>query len=358
MASKPEGVALTGKADARGITAFASARHGIRALAGNENLQEVQNLESHTVVEKARLTVNTNRQPSLTTKRIRDSIAPAAVRLRHPLECRPFRPQDRPVWQPKRRDPRDAGQQRSKEVPFRQRTRLVAAKGLGAIRINFRYASFQSMMAAHSEKAGRDQFFEGHHEAYGFRLHEIHPVNLDLQYQPLQLEWENLVGTRHHMTFDWAVELQDHSIVLGEDKASEEYFADPELEERLNFAEAFLETMGAKLERRVAANLPTQIERRVVKDIYDARRTEFGDDHTQRVHSLIRDAGGTSTMGRVLNAVGEHIEQSEAIIYGMMHQRLLAMPISAPPMLDTPITIPPQATKGALRTFLAQYIPA
>lgn len=286
-----------------------------------------------------------------------DMPLPAPVRLRHPSECLPFRPQPRPAWSPDHRDRRDAGRTRPIQRPDREAVRLVADRSLGAVRINFRYASFQSMAAAHSEKAGRDQYFEGPHETYGFRRDEVDPTRLDLQYQAIRLDWRTEAGVQNSMTLDWGVEMQDGSVVFGEDKASEEYFADPELDERLDFAEEFLANLGAGLQRRVAGGVPTKLERRVVKDIFDDRRTDFDDGHVARVHQLVTGNGGTAALGAVLTAIGEHPTLSLAIARAMMHQRHVAMPLSTPPMRDTPVTIPPKAKKGALRAFLARHVP-
>lgn len=285
--------------------------------------------------------------------------APCAIRIRHPRECAPRRPERHPAWSPGGRDRRDAGAGagRPHDPAERVRTRLVAAPALGAVRINFRYAAFQSMAAAHSEKAGRDQFFEGPHETFGFRLDEIHPSRLDLQYQPARLEWRTRAGVDRGMTFDWVVEMQDHRIVFGEDKADAAYFDDPDLDERLDFAEAFLGGKGASLDRRVAGGLPTALQRRVVKDIYDARRTEFDGALAVRVRDAIRGAGGTARLGDVLETIGRHPALSLDIVRAMMHRRVLAMPISAPPMPDTPVRIPPRARKHALRAFLAAHVP-
>jgi hypothetical protein len=278
-------------------------------------------------------------------------------RLKHPMECMPFRPRPRPVWTPPHHDRHNVGKPRETERPGWRRTKLVAASNLGAVRINFRYASHQAMMASHSDKAGRDQFFEGHHETFGFRLHEISPIVLDLQYQPIRLEWETLAGKRRSLTLDWAIEQQDHELVFGEDKADESYFSEPDLAERLDFAEAFLNKNGAALERRVAGALPTEIKRRVVKDIFDSRRTKFSAQQVERVQTLIKQDGGTTSFGRVLAVIDQHPALSVNIAYAMMHRRHLAIPLSAPPMPDTLVTMPPHATKGALRAFLSKHVP-
>lgn len=279
------------------------------------------------------------------------------VRIRHPLECRPYRPRRKPSWSPRARDRRDAGRPHAPEAPVRCKPHLVADKALGAVRINFRYASFQSMTAAHSEKAGRDQYFEGPHETFGFRRHESDPFYLDLQYQPVKLQWLSLAGVAHEMTFDYGVETQEGRVLLGEDKASEDYFEVAELKERLGFAEAFLERFGVGLERRVAGGLPTELERRCVKNIFDARRTDFDDATASRVRDVLKQSGGTAALSSILTAIGGHPVRALDIVCAMMHERILSIPISAPPMPDTPVTTPPAATKWALRAFLAEYVP-
>lgn len=282
-----------------------------------------------------------------------DLVSDSTVRIRHPLECLPYRPPHRSAWSPSRRA---ENVRRRVENGTYMRPSIIAASTLGAVRINFRYASFQSMAAAHSMKAGRDQYFEGPHETYGFRLHEVDPFCLDLQYQPITIEWYTTAGVRRHMTLDWAIETQDHRIVFGEDKATAEYFDDPDLKERLDFAQDFLERNGASLERRVAGGLSTSLRRRIVKDIFDARRTEVRADVAANVRALVVADGGTSTLARVMETIGEHPALSLDIARAMMHRRLLSMPISSPPMPDTPVTIPAPAKKGALRAFLAAHV--
>lgn len=296
---------------------------------------------------------------------IDDEIPTGAIRIRHPMECRPYRPEPSPAWSPSRhrrggddaRDPRDAGRPRLFDPPTRHAAKLVAAGDLGAVRINFRYASFMSMTAAHSEKAGRDQYFEGPHETYGFRWDEVNPTRLDLQYQAIRIAWESLTGKGHHITLDWGVETETNDIVFGEDKASDDYFDHPDLNERLEFAQALLEDHGASLERRIKGGLKNRIERRVVKDIFDARRTVVEEADAARVRRHVRDVGGTARLIDVLDIIGKHDALSLDTARAMMHRRIISMPISAPPMADTPITLPPAATKGALRAFLAKFVP-
>jgi len=267
----------------------------------------------------------------------------------------PFRPEAQPKWSPGWRERHTRVQQRLDRAAYRS-PKLVADKDLGAVRINFRYASFQSMTAAHSEKAGRDQYFEGPHETYGFRFHEIDTRYLDLQYQPARLEWFSPAGFSHRMTFDYGVETQDGRVVFGEDKPTQDYFEAQDLTERLDFAENYLNTLGASLERRIAGGLSTSLQRRIVKDIFDARRTAFDEMAVARVRSLVLSNGGTASLDRVLGSIGGNKVLALEIARAMMHRRILAMPTHSPPMPDTPVTVPPPAKKGALRAFLARYV--
>lgn len=285
-----------------------------------------------------------------------DMTEPRGIRIRHPLECMPRRPERKPVWSPPLRN-RGASRPPTPDVPERHGVHLAADALLGAVRVNFRFASWHGVSAAFSEKAKRAQFFESPHEAYGYRRDEIDPTRLDLQYQPIALRWTTRAGTRQEIVFDWAVEMQDGSIVVGEDKASEEYFDDPRLSERLDFAEQYLETCGASLERRVAGGLPTRLARRAVKDAYDARRTAFHESTARRVRTMIRNVGGTARLADVLAAIGNHPDRSLDVARAMMHHRLISMPIASMPMPDTPVTIPVPATKGRLRAFLAAHVP-
>lgn len=290
-----------------------------------------------------------------------DIIEPCTVRLRHPMECRPRRPVQGPAWSPgrsKRRDPRDAGKPHVIDPPTRYAAKLVSAHNLGAVRINFIYAAWMSMTAAHSDKAGRDQYFEGANEAFGFRWDEINPRRLDLQYQPIAVHWKSLAGRDHHMTLDWAVETDTHGIIFGEDKASDDYFDDPDLNEKLEFAQALIEDYGASFERRVKGGLKNDIERSVVKEIFDARRTAVDPNVAVRVRQHVQAAGGTAPLGDVLQIIGGHPELSFDTARAMMFHRILSMPISGKLMPDVPVTLPVPAQKGELRAFLADFVPA
>lgn len=175
--------------------------------------------------------------------------SPAPRRLPHPDECLPFRPAHKPLWAPRRKtsDPR---QLTELESTRRLNPKLTSAPDLGQVRVNFRYASFSPSFASFSEKAGRQQYFESHHEAFGFRLHEVDPTVVDLQYQPLTLSWTDLAGRTLSMTFDYAIERDDGTVIVGEDKADSSYFREPRLASRFAFAEAYLETHNAFFERR------------------------------------------------------------------------------------------------------------
>lgn len=278
------------------------------------------------------------------------------LRLRHPMECLPFRPEARPKWSPSRLGQRTRNV-RDEAANFKNyQPKLLVDKALGAVRINFRYAAFQSISAAHSHKAGRDQYFEGPHEAYGFRLHEIDPNFVDLQYQPLAVEWISSTGKTQRMTLDYGVETQDGRVIFGEDKASQDYFDDPQIAVRLDLVESLLTGLGASLERRVAGGLTSAVQRRCVKDIFDARRTHFDVSAVDRARALITADGGASPLGRVLEVLGAPPVVALEMARAMMHRRLLSMPIMSPPMPDTLVTIPPPAQKGALRAFLARYV--
>jgi hypothetical protein len=158
-------------------------------------------------------------------------------------------------------------------------------------------------MSAHSEKAQRTQYFEGNHEAYGFRLHEMDPSYVDLQYQPAALSWTSLDKKSHQVVFDYAVEMADGQIIFGEDKASQAFFTESKTRARLELAEGFLDRYGVKLERRVAGGLPSSIARRVVKDHFDARKTLFVEQEVSLVQHVIRANGGAAPLSSVLGAL-------------------------------------------------------
>lgn len=212
-------------------------------------------------------------------------------------------------------------------------------------------------MSAHSEKAQRTQYFEGNHEAYGFRLHEMDPSYVDLQYQPAALSWTSLDKKSHQVVFDYAVEMADGQIIFGEDKASQAFFTESKTRARLELAEGFLDRYGVKLERRVAGGLPSSIARRVVKDHFDARKTLFVEQEVSLVQHVIRANGGAAPLSSVLGALEDCPSLGLQKLSAMMMRRKVCMPLDRPPMPTTVVTIPVKAERGALRAFLSSFVP-
>lgn len=283
-------------------------------------------------------------------------IVRGSIRLRHPLECLPYRPARKPGWIPTR-DRRDAGLRRHGRDEGLVAPRLEAAPNLGAVRVNFRYGGWVSVSAMHSDKAQRDQYFESSNEPWGARLNEVDTQDLDLQYQPITVHARTRAGKPRRIVLDFCVEKVGGKLVFGEDKASSEYFEEPETYERLAFVESHLETYGVGFERRVAGGLKNDLHRAVVKEIFDNRRTLFEDREADAVRDFVRSAGGIAALGDVLRTLGHPVDDALAMIHAMMRRRLVAVPLDRPAMPDTPVTIPVVAEKGALRAFLAEHIP-
>jgi hypothetical protein len=276
----------------------------------------------------------------------------APLQLRHHLECLPRRHTPKPRWEPPlKSDAPDIG-----NLAVASNPRLVVAHDLGPVRINFRYAGHQGVMSAHSEKAQRTQYFEGNHEAYGFRLHEMDPSYVDLQYQPAALSWTSLDKKSHRVVFDYAVEMADGQIIFGEDKASQAFFLDTNTKARLDLAEAVLGQYGVKLERRVAGGLPSALKRRVVKEHFDARRTSFSEQDVNLVQYVIHANGGAAPLSSLLTAMGNCPSLGLQKLSAMMLRRKLSMPLDQPPMPSTVVTIPVKAERGALRAFLGSLV--
>lgn len=283
--------------------------------------------------------------------------SPAPRRLPHPDECLPFRPAHKPLWAPRRKtsDPRLLTELESTK---RFDPKLTSAPDLGQVRVNFRYASFSPCFASFSEKAGRQQYFESHHEAFGFRLHEVDPSVVDLQYQPLTLSWTDLAGRTLSMTFDYAIEKDDGTVIVGEDKAESSYFREPRLASRFAYAEAYLATQNAFFERRAGGGIPGRVGKRAVKKLFDHRRTAVTKDEVSRAQHAISSCGGQARLGAILDAIGSGPILGEHKLAAMLHRRHVSFVPTRPLMSDTPVSIPPQVKPGALRSFLAKHAPA
>lgn len=271
------------------------------------------------------------------------------LRLRHPLECLPYRPPQKPRW-----EPRIAA---AAAPPAREGEWLApsfrVADDLGAVRVNFVYAGFQSVAAAYSDKARRDQYFESSNETHGFRRHTVDTDIVEILYQPMTLEWETLDGREYSLTFDYGVGTAAGEVMFGEDKATLAYLLDPHVRSRLDFAESLLVPLGAGLERRVAGGAANALQRRVVKDVFDGQRTRFEPRDEQAVLETVRREGGCAPFGRVLETLDRHAARGRNMVFAMSCKRVVAIPLDRPPMLDTPVWIPsPRVRAAPLRDFL------
>ena len=284
-------------------------------------------------------------------------MAASSLRLRHPMECLPYRPPIAPGWSPRRGTAQ--GFSETCDAATWTMPSVRAAADLGSIRVNFVYASFQSMTAARSEKAKRDQYFEGPNESHGFRLHEVDPQYVDVLYQPIEGAWEDAAGRRHRLTLDYGVETADGRVVFGEDKSTIDFFEEPTTKRRLDHLERRLMALGASLERRVAGGSADRARRRIVKDVFDARRTTFDRSDIDGVLDLLSARGGSAPLGRVLETFETHAGRACDMVFAMVVRRHLSIPLLTPVMPDTPVAFAPVATgRGALRAFLAAHVPA
>ena len=77
--------------------------------------------------------------------------------------------------------------------------------------------------------------------------------------------------------------------------------------------------------------------------------------HVEHVREAIETHGGEIALGRLL----EHIEADAHLAFGiaaaLTMRRIIRIEFDQGPLLDAPVTIPPVAVRGRLRSFLAKF---
>lgn len=273
-----------------------------------------------------------------------------------PRECRPYRPRPKPRWSPTRR--RNAA---PRPLPFGFRATKVtfeAAPDLGEARINFSYNNHFSTSTDFCEKAGRQQYCEGPHEASWRRWATVNPSCTDFQFQPLKVTFEDDAGNRSVCYWDIGFELADGSIAFGEIKADETFFLEGET--RL-FADAAADALSAHQIAflRLHGTDFDEITSETIKRVFDQRRTSFDPaSEASGIIAAIAASGGAIKMAEALKIIGGWQPEAEAKLCAMMVKKHIALGLEYPLTGDTIITLPPKPRDaGALRRFLASCSP-
>lgn len=234
--------------------------------------------------------------------------------------------------------------------------RIITAADGGPVRNVITYASACSTFATFSGKAARQQYCEGATEMAALREAEMRTEYLDLQFQPLRIEWLQPGGGWRRYTFDSAFELEDGTLVFEELKAASTQFSKSAVHEKLEAARKVMANYGVQVRRRDASCLQNSPVHEAITSLWALRRTTIEDHHTDRVLETIGAAGGEIPLGRLLECIDDNVNFALGIAAALTMRRTMHIAFDQGPLQECAVTIPPMATRGRLRSFLAMFV--
>lgn len=270
------------------------------------------------------------------------------VRIPHPEDVAPRRPDRLPRWMPPVAD----GSRTSPALLRFSSPSIATARDGGAMRKTFNYRNARTTTAAAlSDKAGRVQYVEGPHERR-FRKHlEARGDVVELQMQFAKVSWTTREGLRRGRVLDGAYRLDSGRIVGFEAKAHWSFFQVPDLFDDLLIVEEILAAHDVGLERVVGADhADPWAERRVIR-ILSHRKEPFDASHVGRALQRIARHGGDAPLGAVRDAVHADPATAARIVDAMQVANVVCFPIDRPIDLETAVraTLPQAPDARRLR---------
>lgn len=219
----------------------------------------------------------------------------------------------------------------------------------------FTYRNYSSSFATYSGKAERQQYCESATEMAALREAEIKTEYIDMQFQPVRIEWLQPDGRWRSYTPDAAFELQDGSLVFDEFKATASAFSKPLVGAKVRAATAVLADYGIKMRWRSGSELQHQPEHVAIKELWDVRRTKISDADADNARKVISRAGGQTELGHLLPKLHPQTNIAFGIAAALMMRRVVRISLDRSLMPDSVVTMPPPAEAGNLRRFLARF---
>lgn len=258
--------------------------------------------------------------------RLVDEVPPVEFEIAHPLETLARRPRRHPPkWLPRVVPAVERGVPRSTLEGWHS-PRLVTDPKAGAVKIEFKYCHFAGATAVFSDKAKRQQFMSGPHEKARWRLLESTAEIVDFQFQPFTIVWTKADGGERRYTVDTLELHRNGRLVAREEKADPAFHADPDTDDLLGMAEAFLATKGIEFVRSVGQ--PDDLAWRTQRLVANQRRFDFSSDELLGVRREL--ASGSSDVGRLVTAIGGHPEVAVTKLRSMTARGLVAIGTDRP----------------------------
>lgn len=272
-------------------------------------------------------------------------------------------------WNPTRRPPRHV----PREIPYslRHLDHLDGAKDpakweligirtaddLGHVRSGMTYDKEYGTSCSFYEKPGRLQFMEGPNEPVVADHLEMMPRYLDFQLQGLDMVFRRADGRIIHKYPDALIEFDDNTVRPAEIKTNRAWFDAPGVRRPLAAVEAGLSSKGFLPLLRIRG----EVFRR--EEVLEAHRRAFLSRLTSfdreadvaTVRAAVLAAGGCTTHGSLVAALGGDRQDAEGKLYAMLMRRVVAFDLWTQPTPDTPVTLPRRAKAFALRELLARF---
>ena len=184
---------------------------------------------------------------------------------------------------------------------------------------------------------------------------EMRTEYLDFQFHPLRIEWLQPDGKWRRYTFDCGSEMENGTLVFEEFKANAAQFDKDTMKAKLQAARKVMANYGVRLRQRNASHLQNSSSHAAISSLWAWRRTTVEEQHIVRVLEAIETHGGEIALGRLLERIEADAHLAFGIAAALTMRRVMRIEFDQGPLLDAPVTIPPVAVRGRLRSFLAKF---
>lgn len=219
----------------------------------------------------------------------------------------------------------------------------------------FTYRSQSSTFATFSGKARRQQYCESATEMAALREAEMKTEYLDFQFQPARIEWLQPNGKWRGYTFDAAFEMQDGSLAFDEFKATASDFSKPLVKAKIEAARAFLRNYDIKVRTRSGLQLQHNVEDAAIRELWAVRRTKLLQEDIDKSYEIIDKHKGQTSLVQFIEAIHSRTDIAFGMASALMMRRAIRIHLDKGLVPEALVSVPPAATPGRLRRFLARW---
>jgi hypothetical protein len=191
-----------------------------------------------------------------------------------------------------------------------------------------------------SQKSGRRQTGESHHEYLSAIVKEVDPQVVDFQLQGFELHWDADGSPKRYRADSVALDVEGR-VIVEEVKASASYFAEPQYRSLMHRVEQDLTHCGIDF-RKVTGDQLREHPRRVfnITRAFNERFTAYEPQHVDRVREIFAKNNGETTMGRMTELFGGDPRRSLPLVNALLCARHLAYDLDHQITHDTRVFMP------------------